>query len=166
MKKKEIKVKIDKDLFDKVKTYKINIEAFMDTGFRRYVDYVVYKNKLEKHKDDLPVDYLTKGFGKGDLKELEKHLDTEEEKNLDTDAIDIITTGISHSQYERMRSIIDIIKRLRDESPENYAFRSDIISEAEIVGMTSSDAEGALDRLKRNGQIYEPMHGKYRVTEE
>jgi vacuolar-type H+-ATPase subunit H len=25
--------------------------------------------------------------------------------------------------------------------------------------------EEALDRLKRNGQIYEPLHGKYKITE-
>jgi len=79
--------------------------------------------------------------------------------------IDIIATGISHSQHERMRSIIDLIKRLCNESPDGSAARSDIISEAEISGIESSKVEGALDRLKRNGQIYEPMHGKYRVTD-
>ncbi|MCK5458278.1 MAG: hypothetical protein KAI20_00175, partial [Thermoplasmatales archaeon] len=76
-----------------------------------------------------------------------------------------IATGISHSQHERMRSIIDLIKRLCNESPDGSAARGDIISEAEISGIESSKVEGALDRLKRNGQIYEPMHGKYRVTD-
>jgi len=79
--------------------------------------------------------------------------------------IDIIATGFSHSQHERMRSIIDLIKRLCNESSDGNAARSDIISEAEISGMESRKVEEALDRLKRNGQIYEPMHGKYRVTE-
>jgi DNA replicative helicase MCM subunit Mcm2 (Cdc46/Mcm family) len=64
-----------------------------------------------------------------------------------------------------MRSLIDIIKRLSTESTDGNASRGDIISEAEIEGMESSKVEEALDRLKRNGQIYEPMHGKYRVTE-
>ena len=79
--------------------------------------------------------------------------------------IDIIATGISHSQHERMRSLIDLIKRLCNESSDGNASRSDIISEAEISGMESRRVEEALDRLKRNGQIYEPMHGKYRITE-
>ncbi|UCD14375.1 MAG: minichromosome maintenance protein MCM [Thermoplasmatales archaeon] len=79
--------------------------------------------------------------------------------------IDIIATGISHSQHERMRSIIDLIKRLCNESPDGNASRSDIISEAEIEGMESRRVEEALDRLKRNGQIYEPTHGKYRIAE-
>ena len=79
--------------------------------------------------------------------------------------IDIIATGISHTQHERMRSIIDIIQRLCSESKDGNAARGDIIQEAEIEGVESSKVEDALDRLKRNGQIYEPMHGKYKVTE-
>ena len=79
--------------------------------------------------------------------------------------IDIIATGISHTQHERMRSIIDIIQRLCSESKDGNAARGDIIQEAEIEGIESSKVEDALDRLKRNGQIYEPMHGKYKVTE-
>jgi replicative DNA helicase Mcm len=79
--------------------------------------------------------------------------------------IDIIATGISHSQHERMRVIIDVIKRLCDESSDGNAARSDIVSEAEIQGIESSKVESALDRLNRNGQIYEPIHGKYRLAE-
>jgi len=79
--------------------------------------------------------------------------------------IDIIATGISHSQHERMRVIIDIIERLCNEAKDGNAARSDVIREAEIEGVESSKVEDALDRLKRNGQIYEPMHGKYKVTE-
>jgi replicative DNA helicase Mcm len=79
--------------------------------------------------------------------------------------IDIIATGFSHSQHERMRSIIDLIKRLCNESNDGNASRSDVISESEIAGIESRKVEEALDRLKRSGQIYEPMHGKYRVTE-
>ena len=78
--------------------------------------------------------------------------------------IDIITTGISHTQHDRMRIIIDLIQRLSDESKDGNAARSDIISEAEINGLESVKVERALDRLKRNGQIYEPTHGKFRLT--
>jgi replicative DNA helicase Mcm len=79
--------------------------------------------------------------------------------------IDIIATGISHSQHDRMRNIIDIISRLCHESRDGNASRSDIIREAEIDGMESSKVEKEIDRLKRNGQIYEPVHGKYKITE-
>lgn len=79
--------------------------------------------------------------------------------------IDIIATGISHSQHERMRTIIDIVKRLGKESPDGNAARADILSEAEIQGIESSKVEEVLERLKRNGQIYEPAHAKFKVTE-
>jgi len=79
--------------------------------------------------------------------------------------IDIIATGISHSQHDRMRTIMDIVKRLGSEAKEGNAARGDIIREAEIEGLESSKVEQALDRLKRNGQIYEPVHGKYKITE-
>ena len=78
--------------------------------------------------------------------------------------IDIITTGISHTQQSRMRSIIDIIQKLCDSSEDGNANRNDIIREAEIDGVESSKVEDAVDRLRRNGQIYEPSHGKYRLS--
>jgi replicative DNA helicase Mcm len=79
--------------------------------------------------------------------------------------IDIIATGISHSQHDRMRSIIDIIQRLSNEAKDGNAVRGDVIRESEIEGVESSKVEDALERLKRNGQIYEPVHGKYKITE-
>lgn len=79
--------------------------------------------------------------------------------------IDIIATGISHSQHDRMRTIMDIIKRLCNENKDGNAPRGDVIRESEIEGLEASKVEEALDRLKRNGQIYEPVHGKYKITE-
>lgn len=79
--------------------------------------------------------------------------------------IDIIATGISHSQHDRMRTLMDIIQRLGNEAKDGNAARGDIVREAEIDGLESSKVEEALDRLKRNGQIYEPVHGKYKITE-
>ena len=78
--------------------------------------------------------------------------------------IDIIATGISHSQHDRMRMIMDIVQRLSDESKDGNAARGDVIREAEIEGLESGRVEEALDRLKRNGQIYEPVHGKYKIA--
>jgi replicative DNA helicase Mcm len=79
--------------------------------------------------------------------------------------IDIIATGYSHSQHDRMRTLMDLIQRLSNESKDGNAARGDIVREAEIEGLESGRVEEALDRLKRNGQIYEPVHGKYKITE-
>jgi len=78
--------------------------------------------------------------------------------------IDIIATGISHTQQSRMRSIIDIVQKLCDASEDGNAARSDIVIEAEIQEMESSKVESDLDRLLRDGQIYEPIHGKCRLA--
>jgi len=78
--------------------------------------------------------------------------------------IDIIATGISHTQQERMRTVIDIIKRICEESKDGNAARADVIREAEMAGIEASKAEEILERLKRNGQIYEPVIGKYKIT--
>lgn len=78
--------------------------------------------------------------------------------------IDIIATGISHSQHERMRFILDIIQKLCAESDDNSANKADIISEGEIQGIESRKIEEALDRLSRDGQIYKTPQGKYGIA--
>ncbi len=76
--------------------------------------------------------------------------------------IDIIATGISHSQHDRMRIILDIVQKLSTESKDGNANRSDVIQEAEIQGIQSSKVEDALSKLVKDGQLYEPGHGKLR----
>jgi DNA replicative helicase MCM subunit Mcm2 (Cdc46/Mcm family) len=64
-----------------------------------------------------------------------------------------------------MRTIIDIIHSLCGESKDGNASKNDIIVEAETNGLPADKVREALDRLKRNGQIYEPIHDKYKITE-
>ncbi|UCC93713.1 MAG: minichromosome maintenance protein MCM, partial [Thermoplasmata archaeon] len=75
--------------------------------------------------------------------------------------IDVIATGISHSQRERMRILLDIIDQLTrgGESPSE----DDILAEAEAVNIERSQAKAVLDRLKADGRIYTPKAGHYRV---
>ena len=78
--------------------------------------------------------------------------------------IDIIATGISHSQHQRMRTVLDIIQQICNESKEGYASKSEILTEAEAHGMDADKVRGIIDKMKRNGQIYEPAHDRYRLT--
>ena len=80
--------------------------------------------------------------------------------------IDMITTGISKSQHERMFNIMEIIKGLSKESPDGMANIEDILTEAELKGLDLNKVKDAIDRLKRNGQIYEPRSNFYKITEE
>ncbi|MFX0210054.1 MAG: hypothetical protein ACFFDT_29000, partial [Candidatus Hodarchaeota archaeon] len=78
--------------------------------------------------------------------------------------IDVIETGVSHSQHDRMNIIIKVIKNLSDASKNGYADRNDVIQECEIEGLEISKVEDGLDFLKRNGQIFEPIGGRYRCA--
>jgi replicative DNA helicase Mcm len=75
--------------------------------------------------------------------------------------IDVIATGISHSQRERMRILLDIIDQLArgGESPSE----DDIIAEAEGFKIDRAQAKSVLDRLVSDGRIYSPKAGRYRV---
>jgi len=78
--------------------------------------------------------------------------------------IDIIATGASHTQHQRMRAVLDIIKGICDESPEGTAGKHEVLTEAEAHGYEARKVEEILNRMKRNGQIYEPSHDQYRLT--
>jgi chromosome segregation ATPase len=64
---------------------------------------------------------------------------------------------------EQKKQIIDIIQKLCAASENGNASRNDIVNEAEKQGIESREAENILDRLSRNGQIFEPINGKYKV---
>ena len=49
MEKTEIKVKIDKDLYDKAKKYGLNIDAILNTELRREVDYISNRIDLNEY---------------------------------------------------------------------------------------------------------------------
>jgi replicative DNA helicase Mcm len=78
--------------------------------------------------------------------------------------IDIIATGRSHSQQQSMRTIIDIIQKICTESKDGTAEEKDIYTEAEIHGIDTLKVKNALERMVRDGQIYEPSHNRYRLT--
>ncbi len=74
--------------------------------------------------------------------------------------IDIIVTGTSQSQRERLKTIRGIIKDLSvSGEPVEH---EDIIIEAEASGIERSKAESIIKRLHTEGTIYEVRTGKYR----
>lgn len=68
--------------------------------------------------------------------------------------IDVVTTGVSHSQHDRLRKIQDIIGQLTKESPRGYAREQDILSEAQKEGIDAAACQKGLETLKRNNSIY------------
>jgi len=76
---------------------------------------------------------------------------------------DIIETGISHTQQQRMKTILDIIATLC-ESSESGAATEDIIHEAEIKGIDSGKTEDAIKHLEQNKQIFKVPKGGYKIN--
>ena len=76
--------------------------------------------------------------------------------------IDIITTGVSHSQREQMIMLRDILRELA--GADGTADQEDIIQLAEQRGIPSNQAERILKRWKEEGEVYTPTEGKYRIV--
>jgi replicative DNA helicase Mcm len=75
--------------------------------------------------------------------------------------IDIIATGQSKSRVDRARAIVRIIGKLNAQNGE--ATHEAILEEAKLQGVDTNLNE-TLALLKRNGDIYEPKHGYYKVS--
>jgi replicative DNA helicase Mcm len=76
--------------------------------------------------------------------------------------IDMIETGYSRTQQQRMRIMIDITNRLSKGSSDGLAEPEDIFKTAESEGIDFSKAESALKRLLEERRV-ECYLGKYRV---
>lgn len=76
---------------------------------------------------------------------------------------DIIETGQSKTQRQRIKTIRGLIQSNQGET-EHGAPYGKLKSEAEAVGIDESKLEHELEKLKNNGQIYQPKDGHYRPT--
>jgi DNA replicative helicase MCM subunit Mcm2 (Cdc46/Mcm family) len=81
-----------------------------------------------------------------------------EEGVIDTD---IITTGYGQSQRDRIWTILEIIKDIQG---TDGASRDDITRIAEERGVPVAKVNDDLDRLKREGRIYEKFEDRYRLA--
>lgn len=75
--------------------------------------------------------------------------------------IDIIATGTSQSQQDRMRTVLQVIRELTDDSQREYPDTAQVIREAEARGVAEAKVREALQILKERGSIYSPGHDHY-----
>lgn len=80
--------------------------------------------------------------------------------------IDRVVTSYPKSTRDRIRNIDEIIRKLIAESGDGTATRDDILVEAAERGIDKNQADQIMQELKNKGDIYEPRHGKYMLTEE
>lgn len=70
--------------------------------------------------------------------------------------IDRVESGISATQRSKIRTILDIIETLQKQTGKEVAI-VDVLAEAETQGVER--AEEVIDKLKREGMIFEPRSG-------
>jgi replicative DNA helicase Mcm len=76
---------------------------------------------------------------------------------------DIIESGTSKSQRDRIKNIKGIIKELEEEY-EDGAPIEEIYERAESVGMDRDKAEHEIDKLRSRGELYEPTTDHLRTV--
>ncbi|PSQ47287.1 ATPase [Halobacteriales archaeon SW_7_65_23] len=76
---------------------------------------------------------------------------------------DMIETGTSKSQRDRIKSIKTLIETIEEEYDEGAPVDV-IIERAEEQGMDHSKAEHEIDKLKQKGEVYEPKTDHLRTT--
>jgi replicative DNA helicase Mcm len=77
---------------------------------------------------------------------------------------DIIETGTSKNQRDRIRTIKHVIEELAAEHPEGAPAEVVIATAVEDLGLSQDRAEQEIENLKRNGEVYEPILDHLRVT--
>jgi len=76
---------------------------------------------------------------------------------------DLITTGVSKSQRDKIRVLRSIIRDIEAEH-SGMAPKEDILARAEEQGFEKEYVEEILGRLKTQGELYEPASGYVRLT--
>jgi len=76
---------------------------------------------------------------------------------------DVIETGRSKTQRDRVKDILSIVESLEDEFQEGAPIE-EVLDTAEEHGTERSKAEHQIENLKQKGELYEPSQGHLRTT--
>jgi replicative DNA helicase Mcm len=102
---------------------------------------------------------VTKNDAKEAIKLLKNCL---QQVGIDTETgeldIDRIVTGITTSQRNKIFTIRDIINELGDRFGANIPI-ADVIDAAKLRGIEETKIEEILEKMRRDGEIFEPKHG-------
>ena len=87
------------------------------------------------------------------------------EKELEVFNIDLITSGITKTQKDRMKVITEVIKEISEEV-RDAAPLDEIVSRAGERGIEEDAVRKLIEKMRREGIIFEPRHGRYKLTSE
>jgi replicative DNA helicase Mcm len=77
---------------------------------------------------------------------------------------DVVETGQSKTQRDRIMEVEDLISDIEEEYEKGAPIDEVIERAEEEKGMEERKVEKELDKLRRNGEIYEPSQGHLRTT--
>ncbi|WP_330633699.1 minichromosome maintenance protein MCM [Halocatena halophila] len=78
---------------------------------------------------------------------------------------DVVETGASQTQKDRIVSVKTLIKELTEEgSGQVGAPIEDVINRASDAGVAQSKVEHTIERLRNQGDVYEPQDGELRIV--
>lgn len=76
---------------------------------------------------------------------------------------DIVETGTSKTQRERIHSVKEVIQELEEEYDDG-APEEEVKTECTEAGMDSMKVDDEIEKLRRKGEVYEPSTGNLRTT--
>jgi len=76
---------------------------------------------------------------------------------------DVVETGTSKSQRDRVKDLLDIVAEIESEYDEGAPVDV-VIDRAEEVGISEGKAEHEIDKLKQKGELYQPQNDHLRTT--
>ncbi len=77
--------------------------------------------------------------------------------------IDIVTTGVSRSQRERIAVVQDLMRKLQDRPSGTFTL-AEIVAEAEQQGITPAQTEGLFNHLRNQGELVETRPGLWQLV--
>ncbi|MFQ5887212.1 MAG: minichromosome maintenance protein MCM [Candidatus Hydrothermarchaeales archaeon] len=84
--------------------------------------------------------------------------------DLETGKVDIdkIMVGVTRSQRDKIKVILDIVRELEKEF--GTAAKAEILERADEEGISKENAEELIEMLKKRAELYEPRHGHYKIV--
>jgi replicative DNA helicase Mcm len=76
---------------------------------------------------------------------------------------DVVETGTSKSQRDRIKNLKQLISEIEEEYEEGAPVE-EVMVRADEIGMEQSKAEHEIDKLKQKGEVYEPSTDHLRTT--
>jgi replicative DNA helicase Mcm len=77
---------------------------------------------------------------------------------------DIVETGTSKNQRDRIKNLKHLIEELEDEYEEGAPLDEVVERATTDLGLGESKAEDEIENLRRKGEVYEPRQGYLRTT--